>query len=92
MIQGSRLLNDNATFFGLNVYDLMASIAVLVCLSEIFDGTVFELLPLVGSIGLLVLLAPIRLRCRRKIVRDFATYYLRRVFTGGLVYDPRRHR
>ena len=102
MIQGSRLLNDNGPVLGLNVYDLMAAIGLLLIGTEIFDHTAIEVASLVAPFLLLGILVPIRLKYRRKTVRDRIYYWARKLgylgfcgffeFRGGRIYVPTRYR
>ena len=78
MIYGSRHLNDNGPVFGLNVFDLVGAMGVLVGAAKILEGTNFEFLSLPLAGGVLVALIPIRLRTGRKIIRDKIRYALLR--------------
>ena len=85
MLTPSRHLNNEKTIFGLDLKDLMASLFVLSICNIILENTRLEFLSVVMSILLLVALVPIRVKYRRKIIRDFLWFHL----TSGVIYDPR---
>jgi hypothetical protein len=68
--QGSHLLNDNGPVLGLNVYDLGFAVGVLIVFSEILAPLGLGVLGLPAAGAVLVGLIPVRLRMRRKIIRD----------------------
>ncbi len=76
MTYGSRVLNDNGSVLGLNIYDLIGSVTVLVITSELFRPVGLEFLSVVIAVLSLVCLIPIRLRYRRKIIRDAIGFYI----------------
>lgn len=86
MVFGSRLLNENGNFLGLNVYDLIGAVAILIFAAEALNAFALEILAAPLACTALVSLIPIRLRFRRKIIRDTLAYLLR----GKGVYDPRQ--
>lgn len=85
-VSPSRVLNDQRGVFGLWMSDFGAAIAVFMGGSWVLDGTGFELVSLPVAILVLIVLSPIRLSTRRKIIRDF----FRRCLTPRGLYDPRR--
>jgi hypothetical protein len=85
MIRGSRLLNDNGTVLGLNVFDLIGAIVVLVLFAHLLGGTSLEFLALPVAALALIALIPIRLKYRRKIIRDFCRFWLNRIFNKGRI-------
>jgi hypothetical protein len=86
MVQGSRLLNDNGSVIGLNVFDLIGAVGVLVLTGEGLRPIGLEALAVPAAVACLTALIPIRLKYRRKIVRDTLLYILR----TGVLHDPAR--
>jgi len=81
----SRVLNDQRGVFGLWMSDFGAAVGVFMGGSWLLEGSGYELLSLPAAILLLVVLSPIRLSTRRKIIRDFIENLLGR----RVLYDPR---
>lgn len=81
----SRILNDQRGVFGLWMSDFGAAVGVFMGGSWLLEGSGYELLSLPVAILLLVILSPIRLSTRRKIIRDF----LRHLLGRRVLYDPR---
>jgi len=65
--------------------DFAAAVGVFMGGSWILEGSGYELLSLPAAILLLVVLSPIRLSTRRKIIRDSIGRWLGR----RVLYDPR---
>ena len=86
MIQGSRLLNDNGSVIGLNVFDLIGAIAVLVLAGECLRPIGLDVAAVPIAVAALVGLIPIRLKYRRKIIRDTLVHALHL----GVLHDPAR--
>ena len=80
----SRVLNDQRGVFGLGFSDFAAAICVFMGGSWLLDGTGFELVSLPLAALCLVILSPIRLSTRRKIIRDSVRWWL----TPRRLYDP----
>jgi hypothetical protein len=83
-VMPSRVLNDQRGIFGLWMSDFGAAVAVFMGGSWVLDGTRYQLLSIPAALFVLLVLIPIRLSTRRKIVRD----YLRRGLTSEVLYDP----
>jgi hypothetical protein len=73
---GSRVLNDSGSVLGLNIYDLIGAVAALVITSELLRPVGLEFLSVIIGILSLVFLVPIRLKFRRKIIRDTVGFYI----------------
>lgn len=86
-VSPSRVLNDQRGVLGLWLSDFAAAVALFMGGSWLLDGTGFELASAVMAVLLLIVLSPLRLTTRRKIVRD----QLRRLVTPRVIYDPRKH-
>lgn len=84
-ISPSRVLNDQRGIFGLQTTDFGIAIFIFMGGSAILDGTGVELLSIPVAVATLIVLSPLRLSTRRKIVRDFIKSILRR----RILYDPR---
>jgi hypothetical protein len=90
MIRGSRLLNDNGPVLGLNVFDLIGAIVALILFAHLLGGTSLEFLALPVAALALIALIPLRLKHRRKIIRDFCRFWLNRIFNKGLIRAGKR--
>jgi hypothetical protein len=74
--QPSRILNERGLLFGLDYMDVTAMAIVLLIANlslKPFHKEFFSL-PLTGMV--LLLLIPIRMRFRKKIIRDFIAYHM----------------
>lgn len=80
MFKPSRVLNEFSGFMGLQVWDLAGVGYTLVISYQLLLPFGLEVLSFLisGLLGFLIL--QIRLSCRRKVIRDFISYYLRRIF------------
>jgi hypothetical protein len=86
MVQGARFLNDNGHLLGLNIYDLIGAVGVLVIASELLRPVGLEFLGVPAGIGAMVALIPIRLRYRRRIIRDTIGFLV-----GARIVHERKH-
>lgn len=85
----SRTLNEKTTYAGLEQDDLMIVLMSLfipfLCLTpfglEVF-GPFF-------SVGVAIVLIPLRLKFRRKFLRDLVAYLFHRFVSKGVIYDPK---
>lgn len=84
MVQGSRLLNDNGSVVGLNVADLVGGLAVLVGAGELLRPLSLEIAAVPVAVLSLVALVPVRLKYRRKILRDTALSLIQ----PTVIHDP----
>ena len=87
MAQGSRLLNENGSVLGLNTHDLVGAMVVLVAASWALKPLGLDVLAVPVAVGALAVLVPVRLRSRRKIIRDTLYFHL----THGRLYVPKKH-
>jgi len=85
----SRILNDDTLGFGLNPSDLIGLGVVFYILQTICFEIGYEGASLFGTLLATVILIHIRLRYRRKIIRDCLRYYYVKVFKGGVFHDPK---
>ena len=76
MANGARFLNDNGPVLGLNAFDLIGAMAILVVTSELLRPVHLEFLSIPAAIAALVALIPIRLRYRRRIIRDSVGFFI----------------
>jgi hypothetical protein len=79
----SRILNENGTFFGLCTSDLVCGIVVLITASEVLRPFALDWLSLPIAGGALAALIPIRLKYRRKIIRDMLLRLIQRKVVYG---------
>ncbi len=85
--QPSRVLNEKSLLFGLDSLDIVGIAGVMMVSNMMLKpfGKEVLALPLAGCA--LMFLIPIRMRYRRKIIRDFFAYLL-----GPKVVHGRKHR
>lgn len=86
----SRVLNDESYFLGLSYNDITGAgvlLLVLLFVSKMM-GVKSMLWALMVTISVLVMLIPIRLRYRRKILRDTLKYLLK----NGVTHVPKNRR
>lgn len=86
----SRVLNDNAFLLGLTYNDISGCGVLLLVLLLIFRGLGIKsmLIPLLAACTALVVLIPIRLKYRKKILRDSLSY----LFSNGVIYVSKNRR
>lgn len=88
----SRILNEAPTYAGLDQNDLLVTLSGTMLLFFGLSTAGLELLtPILAFIWVLFLI-PIRLKYRRKFVRDAARFYFVKLFKNGVVYDPADNR
>ncbi|MGK5087910.1 hypothetical protein WDW86_10160 [Bdellovibrionota bacterium FG-2] len=76
MIYGARNLNDNGSVLGLNIFDLIGAVGVMVVTSEMLRPLRLEFLSVLAGAVSLAVLIPIRMKYRRKIIRDTMLFFL----------------
>ena len=85
-------INDKSVLFGLSYSDVSlmgAILAALLFINKHFVGMISFSYWSLMSIGLMaILLIPIRIQYRRKIIRDFLKHF----FKSRLIYAPKHHR
>ncbi len=75
-VYGSRTLNDNGPLFGLIIYDLVGAVGVLIVTSFLFRPLGVEFFSIPATALSLFALIPIRMRYRRRIIRDSLGFWL----------------
>ena len=85
--QPSRILNDDSLVLGLDRNDIMGIAGVFYSFQIVFRPLSKEYLSLLATLIFAVLIINIRLKYRRKIIRDALYFYFTRYFKGGLYYD-----
>lgn len=86
----SRVLNDESYFLGLSYNDISGAgifLLVLIMIGKMI-GIQSQLWALVATVTILVLLIPVRLKYRRKIIRDSFKY----LFTQGVINVSKNRR
>lgn len=86
----SRVLNDESYFLGLSYNDISGSgifLLVLIMIGKMI-GIQSQLWALITTISILVFLIPVRLKYRRKIIRDSFKY----LFTQGVINVSKNRR
>jgi len=76
MINGARHLNNNGQVLGLNVFDLVGAVGVLSVASVALQPVGLDFLCIPAGVAALVAVIPVRLRYRRRIIRDSLGFYL----------------
>ena len=81
-VRTARLLNERRGSLGLNETDFVAAGGFFIVVSSLLSGTPFMLVAFPLTLIPLALLWPIRLKYRRKIIRDYLAMklYPRRVY------------
>ena len=82
----SRNLNEKQAFSGLSIEDALAVIISFVILDGCLTGSGFELASFGYLIAALSVMISVRLKTRRKIIRDTFAYMLQ----GVVIYDPKK--
>jgi|GEM_PF-4596874 len=72
----SRVLNENSVMLGLNQNDLIALAGSFYFLQLAFHPFNMDILSVIGTALTAVLLISLRLRFRRRLIRDFVSYKL----------------
>lgn len=85
-LKPSRLLNEKRGFLGLSMIDFGAAIGVFVLSTSLLEGSKYQIVSFFLAAALLLILSPVRLKTRRKILRDLLSYQL----MGKVVNDPRK--
>ncbi len=86
----SRVLNDESYFLGLSYNDISGTgifLLVLIMIGKMI-GIQSQLWALVATVSILVFLIPVRLKYRRKIIRDSFKY----LFTQGVINVSKNRR
>ena len=86
----SRVLNDESYFLGLSYNDISGAgifLLVLIMIGKMI-GIQSQLWALVATVSILVFLIPVRLKYRRKIIRDSFKY----LFTQGVINVSKNRR
>jgi len=86
----SRILNDESYFLGLSYNDISGAgifLLVLIMIGKMI-GIQSQLWALVVTVSILVFLIPVRLKYRRKIIRDSFKY----LFTQGVINVSKNRR
>lgn len=81
-----RTMNERATFFGLNIWDGVGLSILFMAVNTALSDTPYELFSFLSFILPLPILIPIRMKKRRKIIRDTLLFYC---FSPRRLYDPK---
>ena len=81
----SRVLNQQSRFFGLGVLDFLFLSAFYMLSQAFLFPFQFEFLGLLLTLALAVLLVPIRLKYRKKFIRDVVFYTFIRLVRKGFI-------
>ena len=84
----SRILNDDSLILGLDRNDIMALAITFYFWQVIFMPFGVDYLPLIATIVVAIFLINIRLKYRRKIIRDCLKFYYFKLFRNGVYHDP----
>lgn len=72
----SRTLNEERAFLGLYISDLALALLVFIVTSSALQDTKYGSLAFPLGVLTLLILVPIRLKFRRKIIRDTVSFFL----------------
>lgn len=88
--RSSRVINENSNVMGLEISDLLGLAGVYWLLQAFLFPFGLELLavPLIAIMA--ILLIRVRLRHRRRVLRDTVRFYSIRAFKNGAFYDGNR--
>jgi hypothetical protein len=84
-VRPARLLNEKRGLYGFNEADYTAAGVFLIGLSFPLTNTPYMLLAFPTTGLLLLILYPVRMNFRRRIIRDTIGFYL----TSRRIYDPK---
>ncbi len=82
----SRTLNEVSTVAGLTGADILCIAAVFTLSQRVLFYFGLEILALVIAVIIGITLSIIRMRYRRKIIRDAIQFYISRFFFSGVLY------
>lgn len=80
-----RTMNERNTFLGLNVWDAVGLSVLFMIVNTLLNQTPYELLSFGSFVLPLPILIPLRMRKRRKMIRDFILFIL----SPRRLYDPK---
>lgn len=87
--QPSRILNESSQVLGLNANDLLCVGASFLIFQQIFVPFELELIPLLLLFIETIILITIRLKYRRKIIRDYGKFVFTKLFLNGKYYESK---
>ena len=80
-----RTMNERNTFLGLNVWDAVGLSVLFMIVNTLLNQTPYELLSFASFLLPLPVLIPLRMRKRRKMIRDCILFIL----SPRRLYDPK---
>lgn len=89
VILPSRTINEGSQVIGLNGTDLMGLGGLFLILQQVFVPWELEWLPLILTAIVSGIVISIRLKFRRKILRDMSKYFLIKWMKGGYFFVRR---
>lgn len=84
--QPSRILNEPSNFMGLTTADIMGLSVVFMVFQRGLYFFGLEFLAIIITLVAAIILSIIRMRYRRKIIRDSIKYFYYRLILSGFVY------
>lgn len=85
----SRILNDDTLVFGLDRNDLMGLAFMFYVFQIAFRSLQKDYVALFATLIATVILINIRLKFRKKIIRDFVKFLLAKILKRGVYNDPK---
>ena len=85
----SRILNDDNLIFGLDRFDIFGIGLCYFCVQIVLKFFGIQFLTIFAVAASILALISIRLRFRRKIIRDSLSYLLVKLTRGGVYQDPK---
>lgn len=83
----SKILNIKSNCLGLTLDDLLGLMVFYTVFQLLFASIGLEILSIILTFFMALFLIPIRLKFRRGIIKDYASYVLRKSFKGSVFYE-----
>ena len=80
----SKTLNIKSNFFGLTLDDLLSLMGFYTFFQLVFSFMGLEIVSIILTFITALFLIPVRLRYRRRIIRDYLSFLCRRLIKGRL--------
>ena len=87
--QPSRILNEPSNFMGLTTADIMGLSVIFMLLQKFLYIFGIEFLAIVFTLVFAIFLSIVRMRYRRKIIRDSVKYFYSKWILSGFIYVQR---
>ena len=85
MFKPSKILNIKSNFFGLTLDDLLGLMIFYTVFQLLFSLIGLEIVSIILTFIAAIVLIPIRLKYRRRIIIDYFIYLIRKLFKGNIL-------